>query len=226
MRVIQAFNSLLEFAKGNFSSNESFALGLAVLVDFLIFAVTIVKPNSSPPAPFSSWARYFSSSEYRELLSYLQVSKWKKCNFYIPLDSYLKGTMVPLTDNDLAVFKGEIYRWKFWKWFLIPRHIRTHGNGSGFGHYRTHHSCPAQWTIDFRHEERQREAASQEADTQQLSLYSDTLPKGDSRTVSNATSQTLKPKPSLNGNGSKGVEHGNPKASLNGNNKGVEDATQ
>ena len=212
VQVIQAINSLLELAEGNFFSNEFYALVFAVFTDVLIFMIAIVPPISSPPPPFTRWSEYFPNSEHKKLLKYIDLSEGEKSNFYIPsYENDLIASMLPLLANGLAVYKGKIPRWQ--EWFVVPSHIRAYGDGSGFGHYQTHHSCPAQWTVDFKY----KEAVSQEGDSQQHPSYSNTSHKDDSKTISDTPSQVV------NGGGDKKTGHDIAKISSNGNNKGVED---
>ena len=44
---------------------EFLVLVFAILINVLIFMMTIVLSNSTPPASFSSWSKYFSNSKRR-----------------------------------------------------------------------------------------------------------------------------------------------------------------
>ena len=207
VQVMQAISSLSDFIKGEISLPEIMVLVFAFAIDAGIFFLTMPLPGGSPPTSFSSWRDYFSTSEYKELLACMKVAKSKEVNFYISLDKkHLIAAMLPLTAKDLIVFKGKIPWYE--EFFIVPRHIRAHGNNSGFNRYQTNHPVVAQWIMDFKHEE------------QKLSSHDATSHPSDAKPVSDSMPQTS------NGGDNKEVGHDITKVSLNGNNKGVKDAVQ
>ena len=204
VQVMQAFDMLANYIRGDFSSSSGHAaLLFGLFVDILIFVFTYSRPNTLPPGGFRSWAQYFPFNEYQQLLKFIKVGKGRKGHLYIPINKdYLTASMMPLMSDGLVTYKGTIPWWL--ALFTVPDHIRKQGNRSCFKHYQINIHCLARWVLDHKLEQR-RVANSDSTDKQERSLHNNSLDKGNADLVSNAETT---PKLSLNGNSSKGVENG------------------
>ena len=205
VQVTQSFDMFLKLIKFELSAYEFLALVFAIFIDLMIFMLAYTKPNSSPPTPFSSWSKYFSGGEHKELMKFFVISKAKRGHFYIPVNrTDLTEIMIPLIANDMVVFKRRI----FWgeELFRVPQDIRAQANGSRFNHYQLNVHSVAQWILDWKYE-KQRQAAIAQNTGVRYSPSNSASCRDYAKSTPDIAFNMFKSKSSLNGNGTRGIRN-------------------